>query len=188
MISKSMNDVAFKRGRHALSKQSRSKTVVRDKYFSSDRAVRVSRSTKRNLKVELKHFMDEYGLQQHGGAEKPKSKRLAVPNRDNLSAYMGVAFDQKIPKKVSIQTLMAKAPKSRRQKTLVVGGQKPFVLRSGVFIRVRTGRGGLEQLYAFTKDAEHTKKLIDYQLTIERTFNQSFERFFNVAYQRQLRR
>ena len=110
IISKSINDLSFEKGRKALSDDLKSKTETRNKSFSNPRAIRVKRSNKNNLTVELFHFKEQLGLQQFGGIETPQGKKLAIPIRRNMAKYANVPNNKNIPKSLNINIILEKAP------------------------------------------------------------------------------
>lgn len=179
LISKSLNDVAFDRGRKAVSKEIYKTMEVRNKWIASPSRIKVKKSTKTNLEVSLFHVKEVMGLQQFGGTELPKGKKLAIPIRKNLSKYAGVPNNKRIPKGLSIKTIMDKAPRNRGEATYKTKGVKPFIVSKGIAIRTDAG---LRLLYAFASKAQHRKKLLKMQEVIERTYNVNFERFFERNY------
>lgn len=183
LISKSMNDVAFKHGREDLSNEMKDVLTNRNKYFSSPNAIKVKKSSKNDLEVTLYHFKEELRLQQEGGIETPKGKKLAIPVRKNLQKYAGVPNNKAIPKSLSINTLMDKAPTHRGQEMYKTRGIMPFILRSGIFIRVGDG---LRMIYSFADQAKHKKRLLKMQATIEKTYNDNFEAIFEKNFQKEL--
>ena len=179
LISKSLTDVAFDRSRKAVSKEIHKNMEVRNKAFAGERSIRIKRSNTSNLTVELYHFKEQMGFQQFGGIEHPTGKKLAIPIRKNLSKYAGVPNNKKIPKGLSISTIMEKAPRSRAETVYKTKGVKPFITSKGVAIRTDAG---MRLIYAFVDKARHRKKLLDMQSVIERTYNVNFERFFERNY------
>jgi len=179
IISKSLNDVAFNNARKDLSKEMHDSMEIRNKQFGSERSIRINKSSKNNLTIELYHFKEQMGLQQFGGIEKPKSKTLAVPIRKNLAKYAGVPNNKKIPKSLSIPVIMSKAPRKKGETIYKTKGVKPFVMSRGVFIRVNNE---LRMLYSFVDKATHDKKLFKFQQTIERTYNIKLERNIEKNY------
>ena len=179
IISKSLNDIAFNNARKDISKDIYKNMEVRNKMFSSPRAIRINKSSKDNLTVELYHFKEEMGYQQYGGVEKPTKSKLAIPIRKNLKTYAGIPTNKKIPKSLSINTIMNKAPRNRGDRIYKTKGIKPFVLDSGVFIRTKTG---LKMLYTFADKAIHDKKLLKMQKIIENTYSRKLERNINRNY------
>lgn len=173
IISKSLNDVAFNNGRKAVSKEIHENMEVRNKAFASERAIRINKSTKNDLSVTLYHFKEQMGLQQFGGVETPTGKKLAVPIRRNLASYAGAPSNKKIPKSLSIDTIMQKAPRKKGEPVYRTKGVKPFVTSRGVFIRIDSG---LRLLYSFVDKASHDKKLLKFQKIIEKTYNVKLER------------
>ena len=173
IMSKSLNDVAFKNARKDVSKDIHKNMEVRDKTFGSERAIRINKSNKNNLTIQLYHFKEQMGLQQFGGVELPKSKKIAIPIRKNLATYAGVANNKKIPKGLSINTIMQKAPRKKGEAIYKTKGIMPFVTNRGVFIRVDNG---LRLLYSFVDKAIHQKRLLHFQRVIERTYNIKLER------------
>jgi len=180
IISKSLNDIAFNNARKDLSRDMHKNMEIRNKVFGSDRSIRINKSSKNNLTIELYHFKEQMGLQQFGGIELPKGKTLAIPIRKNFAQYAGVPRDKKIPKSLSIQTIMNKAPRKKGETIYKIKGVKPFILKRGVFIR--TGGGDLRLLYSFVDKATHDKKLFKFQKTIERTYNIKLERNIEKNY------
>ena len=179
IISKSLNDIAFVNARKDLSRDMHKNMEIRNKVFGSERSIRINKSNKNNLTIELYHFKEQMGLQQFGGIELPKSKTLAVPIRKNLATYAGVPTNKKIPKSLSIPVIMSKAPRKKGQVEYKAKGVKPFVLSRGVFIRTDSG---LKLLYSFVDKATHDKKLFKFQQTIERTYNIKLERNIEKNY------
>lgn len=179
IISKSINDIAFQHARQDASDEFKSDMESRDNYFSGKNAFKVLKSSKIHQTVVIYHFKEELGLQQFGGIETPKGKRIAVPNRSNLSKYAGVSMNKKIPKRLTISTLMDKAPKKRYEPVYNTSGIKPFILKNGVYIRASSG---LRQLYSFVDQAKHNKKLFKLQQSIERTYNIYLEDFIDKQY------
>ena len=179
IISKSLNDVAFKNARKDLSRDMHKNMEIRNKMFGSERSIRIKKSTKNDLTIQLYHFKEQMGLQQFGGIELPKSKTLAVPIRKNLATYAGVPTNKKIPKSLSVPVIMSKAPRKKGQNIYKTKGVKPFVLNRGIFIRTDSG---LKLLYSFVDKATHNKKLFKFQRTIERTYNIKLERNIEKNY------
>jgi len=173
ILSKSLNDIAFKNARKDVSKDIHKNMEVRNKMFGSERAIRINKSNKNNLTIQLYHFKEQMGLQQFGGVETPKSKKIAVPIRKNLATYAGVANNKKIPKGLSINTIMEKAPRKKGEPVYKTKGIMPFVTKRGVFIRVDSG---LRLIYSFVDKAMHQKRLLKFQRVIERTYNIKLER------------
>ncbi len=179
IISKSLNDIAFVNARKDLSKDMHKNMEIRNKMFGSERSIKINKSNKNNLTIELYHFKEQMGLQQFGGVELPKSKTLAVPIRKNLATYAGVPTNKKIPKSLSVPVIMSKAPRQKGQDIYKTKGVKPFVLNRGIFIRTDSG---LKLLYSFVDKATHNKKLFKFQRTIERTYNIKLERNIEKNY------
>ena len=113
IISKSLNDVAFSNARKDLSKNIHDNMEIRNKMFGGPRAIRINKSNKNNLTIELYHFKEQMGLQEFGGVELPKGKTLAVPIRKNLATYAGIPTNKKIPKSLTIPVIMDKAPRKK---------------------------------------------------------------------------
>ena len=179
IISKALNDVAFNNARKDLSKDMHDNMEIRNKAFGSARSIRINKSTKNDLTIQLYHFKEQMGLQQFGGVELPKSKTIAVPIRKNLAKYAGVPTNKKIPKSLSIPVIMSKAPRKQGETIYKTKGVKPFVLSRGVFIRVNNE---MRMLYSFVNKAVHDKKLFKFQQTIERTYNIKLERNIEKNY------
>jgi len=184
LVSKSLNDVAFEKGRKALATHMEDKLEKKERWYFNPARIKVARSNKTNLSVSLFHVDESLGLQQRGGVELPKGKKLAIPIRRNLSAYAGVGRNKKIPKSLRVDTLMNKAPSKRGQTQYKTKGIKPFILKSGIFIRTSNG---LRMLYAFKDKAVHTKKPLNFQKTTEEVYLKNFERYFKRNFLRVLR-
>jgi hypothetical protein len=185
IISKAMNDLAFEKGRKDLSEHMKDELETRVKLFSNPSSIRVKKSNKQNLEVELYHIKKELGLQMHTGIERPEGRKLAIPVRINMSRYAGIPADKPIPKSLQIDTILTKSP-SVRNKTKIykTRGVKPFVGKKGVYIRVGEG---LRLLYVFADKAIHRKKLINFQKRLELTFNKNFDRYLERQYLRVLK-
>ena len=187
LISKSMNDLAFERGRKALVGDMEKTLKKRERWYFNPARIKVKRSSKKKHVVTLFHQDESLGLQEHGGVELPKSKKLAVPIRRNFNKYVGVSNSKKIPKSLSIQQIMSKAPRSRSQAKYKTKGVEPFILPKGVYIRTDDGASGIRMLYAFKSRAKHTKKPLDFQKTIDILYAKNFERYFARNYLRVLK-
>lgn len=179
IISKSMNDVAFKDARPDLSKDMQTSLIIRSKGITRNTMFQVVKSNKKNLEVEMFHRVPGIGLQQSGGTETPKGKKLAIPNRKNLSKFMGVSEKKIIPKRLKIETIMKKAPSSRNEATYTTSGKKVFILPSGVYIRMGND---IKAIYHFVDKATHSNKTFDFQGVMEKSFNRRFTKRFNVNY------
>lgn len=184
IMSKSMNDIAFERGRKSVSKEMHDEFETRNRYFNSPNAIKVDKSNKNNLEVTLYHFKEELGLQQFGGIETPQGKKLAIPVRKSLSKYANVPHNKPIPKSLNINTLMQKAPRNRNDAVYKARGIKPFIKSKGIFIRTDEG---LKLLYVFADQAKHRKKMLKMQEMIERTYSINLERYINREYLKLLR-
>lgn len=189
IISKSMNDLSFQKGRKAISKEMNDKFESRSKPVTSKNAIKIKKSKKENLNITLYYHLGKInqkakinktmGLQQFGGTELPSNKKLAIPVRKTLKKYANVPMDKAIPKSLRIETIMQKAPRNRSDAVYKAKGVKPFIKSKGVFIRTNEG---LKLLYVFADKAKHTKRLLKMQKTIERTFNVNLERYINRQY------
>ena len=180
IISKSMNDISFEKGRKNLSKHMSNELTERNKNFFKPSAIKFKRSNKRSLKIEIFHIKEQLGLQQSGGVELPDGKKLAIPVRRNLSKYAGVPNNKNIPKSLKIDTILKKAPRMNdKSKVYNTKGIKPFIGKRGVYIRVNEG---LRLIYVFSEKAKHRKKLINFQKEIERTFNVNLDRYIERQY------
>lgn len=184
IISKSINDIAFKEGRQEMAQELKQVFEVRNKTFASKNAFRIKRSNKNNLSVTIYHFKEEMGLQQFGGIDTPKGSKLAIPIRKTLSSYAGVPNNKVIPKGLTVSTLMSKAPKKKGQPVYSTHGVKPFVLKTGIFIRVGDG---VRPIWKFKDKADHIKKLFQMQKAIERTYNTHLENYINAQYKQILK-
>jgi len=184
IVSKSLNDVAFKYGREDFSMEMHNKMEARNKAFSNPRAIKIKKSNKNNLEVTLYHFKEQLEVQQTGGVETPKGKKLAIPVGKTFATHARVPNNKKIPKALSIDTILAKAPRNRGDAEYKARGIKPFVKPKGVFIRTDEG---LRLLYVFADKAIHRKKILKFQKTIERTYNTHLEKELNENYLKLLR-
>lgn len=181
IISRAINEIAFKRARIAVSKSLNTDFNNTDKYFNSANAIRVLKSSKQDLKVTLYHFKEQLSLQQFGGTEKGSGHKLAIPIRANFAKYAGVPTNKKIPKSLSIDTIMKKSSSRGGYRAK---GVMPYVNKKGVYIRTTDG---LRLLYVFKSSAEHKNKLLKFQEIIEATYNTNLERFINREYLKALK-
>lgn len=184
ITSKALNDVAFDKGRKSFANEMGNKFENRNKFFNSARAIRIKKANVKDLSVTLYHFKEELGLQQFGGIETPKGKKLAVPIRRTFAKYANVPENKKIPKALKIDTVMARAPRNRGEATYTAKRVKPFIGNRGVFIRTDEG---LRLLYTFVDEAKHRKKLLEWQKNIELVYNTNLERYLNRNYLRLLK-
>jgi len=195
IISTALNDVAFERGRNALSKEVNQKMTIRNKPMGNKNAIKFHRSTKDKLNVTLYFHLgkksqrnplnESMGLQQTGGAELPKGKKLAIPVRSTFKSYMGVPNTKNIPKRLKIDAILRNAPrKNRHSKNYAWKGINIFTLSRGVFIRVD---GDIKMLYTFQDKANHNKKLLRFQEATEITYNKNLERYIDRNYKRILK-
>ncbi|MDA0778327.1 MAG: hypothetical protein O3C19_04570 [Bacteroidetes bacterium] len=183
LISKSMNDVAFQDSRKQLSQDMEKNLIIRSKNIKSLKMFQIEKSTKTDLKVEIKHKILNLGLQQFGGVEKGK---LAIPNRENMALFLGVPNKKVIPPSLRIKTIMKRAPRSRSEaRRYKVKSRNLFILDTGVFMRVGND---IKAVYHFVDEARHTKKGFDMQSSVEFSYNKRFSKRFNVNYLKELRR
>lgn len=190
IISKSLNDIAFSKGRKELSDQMDKDLEIRNKRFASYKTIRVNKSNKRNLEVTLYHVKEDLGLQQFGGTEKAKSKKLAIPVRKTFKNYMGIANGRSIPPKLRIPNIMKNAPfrpRRNNETNFKHKGHNIFILNSGVFIRVNDGVDGLRPLYIFKDQAKHNNKQLKFQERTLKVYEKNFERYFKRNFLKQLR-
>lgn len=176
IISRALNDTAYKDMRKSFSKEMISDLKVKNKNFASDKAFKVKTSKKENLSVEVYHKKKELGLQQFGGVELPKSKKLAIPLRVNLERYADFARGESLTKgsKVSVGKLLEKEKnKSKLNKHTVHSTKDGIYLRDGEHLR---------KIYAFVDKAAHEKKTIDFQKVAIETMNKRFSRHLNHWY------
>ena len=128
-ISESANDVAFRYSRKTLSEQMRRDLITRNKQFSSPKAFKVKKSKKNDLKVSVYHAKAGLGLQQKGGVELPKNKKIAVPNRVTMAMARGLAAVLNTSSKFSEGILTATMMKTvRKPITMIqpVASMKPI--------------------------------------------------------------
>ena len=99
IVSKSINDLAYEKGRKSLSIHLSDKLNIKNKVVARTAAIKVNRSNKKNLKVGLFYRLGNnpnsninkwMGLQQYGGTETTSGGKLAIPLRDNFARYAGV--------------------------------------------------------------------------------------------------
>jgi len=184
LISKSMNNIAFQKSRKEVQKHMRKELEVKNKQFVYLKTFQVKKSHKNNLELSLFHVKESLKFQQFGGVESAKGGKMAIPIRKNFAKYAGVSMKKEIPDSLSINTLMKNAPRSRSQSTYQAKGVKPFIGKKGVYIRTQSG---LKLLYVFKNKAVHTKKLLDFQKVLEKSFNDNFESELNTQYKKLLR-
>ena len=194
IVSKSINDLAYEKGRKSLSIHLSDKLNIKNKVVARTAAIKVNRSNKKNLKVGLFYRLGNnpnsninkwMGLQQFGRTETTSGGKLAIPLRDNFARYAGVPRTKIIPKSLKISTIMDKAPSTRdKSKIYNVRGIKPVIGKKGVWARTSEG---FKLLYIFKTKAEHDKKLINFQFETEKTFNKNLERYINRQYLRVLK-
>ena len=184
LISKSMNDVAFKNARKDAQRHMKKELEIKNKQFVYLKTFRVKKSHKDNLEVTLFHIKEALKLQQFGGVENAKSGKMAIPIRKNFAKFAGVSMRKEIPDSLSINTVMKNAPRSRSQAIYETNGVKPFIGKKGVYIRTQSG---LRLLYVFKDKATHTQKLLDFQKVIEKSFNDNFEDELNKNYMKLLK-
>ncbi len=184
IISKSMNNVAFQKSRKEAQRHMRKELEIKNKQFVYLKTFRVKKSHKNNLEVTLFHIKEALKLQQFGGVENAKSGKMAIPIRKNFAKYAGVSMKKEIPDSLNINTVMRNAPRNRGQTVYESNGVKPFVGKKGVYIRTSNG---LRLLYVFKDKATHTKKLLDFQKVIEKSFNDNFEEELNKNYLKLIR-
>ena len=195
IISKSINDLAKERGRKALANHLSDKLNIKNRAVSRPSSIRVDFSNKNNLDVGLFFQLGRdsgininkwIGLQQYGGTETASGGKLAIPLRDNLARFAGVPRNKNIPKSLRISTIMSKAPSKRdKSRVYTTKGIKPVIGKRGVWARTSEG---FKLLYIFKNKAEHSKKSINFQKAMEKTFNTNLERYINRQYLRLLKK
>jgi len=176
IISRALNDTAFKDMRKSFSKEMHRDLKIKNKNFASEKAFKVKKSKKENLTIEVHHKKEELGLQQFGGVELPKSKKLAIPLRANMARYAGFARGKSLTKKstVSVGKLLEKEKSNSKIKGHTVRSTK-----EGIYLR---DKEHLRKIYTFVDKATHNKKTIDFQKTAIETINRRFERHLNHWY------
>ena len=115
LISKSMNQVAFKNARKDTQRHMKKELEIKNKQFVYLKTFHVKKSHKDNLEVTLFHIKEALKLQQYGGVENAKGGKMAIPIRKNFARYAGVSMKKEIPDSLNINTVMKKAPRSRSQ-------------------------------------------------------------------------
>ncbi len=176
IISRAMNDTAFDGMRKSFSKEMHSDLKVKNSNFASEKAFKVNKSNKNHLVVEVHHKKEELGLQQFGGVELPKSKKLAIPLRTNMARYGGFARGKSLTKKshMSVGKLLDKEKSNSKIK-----GHTVYSTKDGVYLR---DKDHLRKIYTFVDKATHNKKTIDFQKASVDTFNRRFARHLNYWY------
>ena len=195
IVSKAINGLAKEKGRKALSNHLSDKLNIRNKVVAKPSSIRVDYSNKKNLKVGLFFQLGKdsgsninkwMGLQQYGGTETASGGKLAIPLRNNLARYAGVPRNKNIPKSLRISTIMDKAPSLRdKSKVYTTKGIEPVIGKKGVWARTSEG---FKLLYIFKNKAEHSKKSINFQQSMEKSFNTNLERYINRQYLRVLKK
>ena len=180
IMSKALNDVAFKDIRKSFSKEMQSKMNIKNKNFASDRSFSVSKSDKKDLSIDVFHKKKELGMQQFGGIELPKSKKIAIPLITNLAR---VGFSKKRALTKSSPYGTKKLLEKERTGAKIKGG---VVIKDAKGIYIAKG-GNATKVYTFVDKAVHSKQTIDFQKVIEETMNKKFERQLNVHYMRLLK-
>ena len=195
IVSKSINDLAKERGRKALANHLLDKLKIRNKIVAKPSSIKIDYSNKKNLKVGLffqigrdsgSNINKWMGLQQYGGTETGLTGKLAIPLRGNLARFAGVPRNKNIPKSLRISTIMDKAPSVKdKSKVYTTKGIKPVIGKKGVWARTSEG---FKLLYIFKDKAEHSKKSINFQKAMEKSFNTNLERYINRQYLRVLKK
>jgi len=176
VISRALNDTAFKDMRKSFSKEMHRDLKVKNKNFASEKAFKVEKSNKNHLVVEVYHKKEELGLQQFGGVELPRSKKLAIPLRSRMEKYAGFARSKGLTKKspMSAGKLLEKEKSNSKIK-----GHTVYSTKEGIYLR---DKEHLRKIYTFVDKATHNKKTIDFQKTAIETINRRFERHLNHWY------
>ena len=195
IVSKAINDLAYEKGRKSLSIHLSDKLNIKNKVVARTAAIKVDKSNKKNLKIGLFYQLGKnpnsninkwMGLQQYGGTETANGGKLAIPLRDNFARYAGVPRNKNIPKSLRISTIMSKAPSKRdKSRVYTTKGIKPVIGKRGVWARTSEG---FKLLYIFKDKAKHSKKSINFQKAMEKTFNTNLERYINRQYLRLLKK
>lgn len=198
IISKSMNDVAFEKGRKDLSKEINKDLDIKTKTVARPNNIKVIRSKKTDLSIVLYYQLGKdknsninkyFGLQQFGGSEKPENKKIAIPIRKNMR-LLGVPISKPIPDHLKIDEIMKYAPiKPRRNQTFDYKYKKfnIFILDSGVFFRAEENDGDMRMLYTFVDQAKHGKKNLKFQEATIKTYERNFERYYKRNFLRILK-
>lgn len=191
LISKASNEVAFKRGRKALSNELNATLDVKAKAMGKVNAIKVIKSDKNNLSNTLFFHLGSQGktntlnqmmeLQQKGGTEDAKTGKLAIPHRGNMSKYAGLPRSKPLTRRspLGINKIMDKAQNKGRVK-----GHRVFIKPNGVYLDI--GKEA-KLLYSFVDKANHNKKLLKFQKAVEIVYNKNFERFFEREYLKALK-
>ena len=172
IVSKAINGLAKEKGRKALSNHLSDKLNIRNKVVAKPSSIRVDYSNKKNLKVGL--FF-----------------QLGKDSGSNINKWMGlqqygVPRNKNIPKSLRISTIMDKAPSLRdKSKVYTTKGIEPVIGKKGVWARTSEG---FKLLYIFKNKAEHSKKSINFQQSMEKSFNTNLERYINRQYLRVLKK
>ena len=194
IVSQSINDLSYEKGRKTLSMHLANKLTIRNKIVPKIMAIRVIKSTKKNLKVSLFYQLGKnknsninkwMGLQQYGGTETSNRGKIAIPLRDNFARFAGVPRNKNIPKSLRINTIMQKAPSNKdKSKVYNIKGVSPIIGKKGIWARTSQG---FKLLYVFKEKANHNKKMINFQFATEKVFNKNLDRYINRQYLRTLK-
>ena len=181
LVSKAMNNTAFKDSRKIISKDMNKKLIIRSKNISKKTMFIVTKSHKTNLLVKIKHKIKEIGFQQFGGTEKAKDNFLVIPNRKNIKTYLGIAKNKNLPDELRPSAIFRKAPSSRNEKkTYKINKHKLFIIKKlGVFLRFGND---LKSVFNFVKQAKHTKKEFNLQDSMTESFDRRFTKRFTLEY------
>jgi hypothetical protein len=181
LVSRAMNNTAFKDSRGNISLDMNKKLIIRSKNISKKTMFTVTKSHKTNLLVKIKHKIKEIGFQQFGGTEKAKDNFLVIPNRKNIKTYFGIGKNKNLPEEIWASTILKKAPLSRNQKKIYkVNKHKLFIIKKlGVFLRFGND---LKSVFNFVKQAKHTKRQFNLQDSMTESFDRRFTKRFTIEY------
>ncbi len=193
IISKAQNSLSYEKGRSSLSMHLNSRLDIKAKAMKNKTAIKFTRSKKTDLTSTMYFHLGKQSdttnqlnkmmsLQQDGGTERAKTKKLAIPHRGNMARYGGLPRKKPLTKRsaLSINKVMEKADNNKKIK-----GHSIIVKSNGVFLGV--GKT-LKLLYTFIEKAEHNKKLIDFQKAVEIVYNKNFDRYFQREFLRELKK
>ena len=176
IISRAMNDTAFDDMRKSFSKEMHRDLNIKNDFIANEQAFRVKRSKKENLTVEVLHKKKEIGLQQFGGVELPKKKKIAIPLRTNMARYGAFARNKALTRDSKMSTRKLFVAERRKNE---INGHTVHSTKEGIYLR---DKDHLRKIYNFVDKATHSKKPLDFQKVAIDTFNRRFERHLNHWY------
>ena len=149
--------------------------TLRNKWTKS--GIRVEPATKQKEYAEV-YSKDWYIAQHEEGIKRKPPKRntlgegeFEIPTKDFFDLLQGVSKKRIIPNKLKPKSLL-------RTK---VAGNKPFLLKSGVYVRTSTRSDSLRLLYRLDKDSQRIRKKNWFHKPVLEAYNRNIERNYNKA-------